>query len=104
MYRLRDKRKDYISHLQKSIVDNVTNIYGILFMSAISLGSAAFGLHHAWRLSRNSGKSAEKIDPTIVSNIPFVLLAVLLFGVFLPYFNSYALRYIQFSALWSIFT
>ena len=96
-YRLRNKSENYIGHLQKSIVDNVTNIYGILFIATISLVSGGFGLYHAWRLSRNSGKSAEKVDPTILPPGIFFLLAVLSFCALIPYFTSHALRCLYFS-------
>ena len=77
--------------MQKSIVDNVTNIYGILFIATISLGSVAFGLYHAWRLSANLEKSAEKLDPAILPPDVFFILAVISSGALLPYF-SHALR------------
>ena len=94
-YRLRNKKENYLGHLQKSIVDNVTNIYGILFISTISFASGAFGLYHAWRLSRNSGKSAEKLNPTILPTGIFLLLATLAFSAVIPpYITSHALRFI----------
>ena len=64
-YRLRNKRENYLSHLQKSIVDNVTNIYGILCISTISLIAGAWALYHAWRLNNNSEKLVENLDPDI---------------------------------------
>ena len=73
-YRLRKKSENYIGHLQKSIMDNVTNIYGILFIATISLVSGGYGLYHAWRLTRNSGKSAEKLDPATLPPGIFFLL------------------------------
>ena len=91
----------------------VINIYSILFVAAVSLGSAIFGLYHAWRISRNSqamtkkkaifqGKktttkklqeSAEKLDTSILPPGIFVLFAVLVFSALKPYLTSYALRY-----------
>ena len=88
---MRHKTQNYVGHLQKSIVDNVTNIYGILFVATISLVSAAFGLYHAWRLNGNSEKSAEKLDPAILPPDAFLLLALISSGALLPYF-SHALR------------
>ena len=92
-HRLRNKTKNYVGHLQKSIVDNVTNIYGILFIATISLFGGAFGLYHAWRLSRNSEKSPEKLDPAILPPGAFFILAALSSGALLPYFFSHALRW-----------
>ena len=87
------------------------NIYNILFVAAVSLGSAVFGLYHAWRISRNSqamtkkkaikGKKqrknsqecAEKLDTSILPPGIFVLFAVLVFSALKPYLTSYALRY-----------
>ena len=88
---------NYVGHLQKSIVDSVTNIYGILFIITFSLVSGAFGLYHFWRLSRNSEKSAEKLDPAILPPGAFFILAVVSSGALLPYCHSHALRYILFS-------
>ena len=81
-----------MGHLQKSIVDNVTNIYGILFIATISLLSGAFGLYHAWRLSTNSEKSAEKLNLAILPPSAFFILAALSSGALLPYFSHHALR------------
>ena len=89
--RLRNKTKNYVGHLQKSIVDNVTNIYGTLFIATFTLISGAFGLYHAWRLSANLEKSAEKLDPAILPPGAFFILAALSSGALIPYF-SHALR------------
>ena len=56
------------------------NIYNILFVAAVSLGSAVFGLYHAWRISRNSqamtkkkailkGKNNEKTPRSLQKNL-----------------------------------
>ena len=90
-YRLRNKRENYLSHLQKSIVDNVTNIYGILCISTISLIAGAWALYHAWRLNNNSEKLVENLDPDILPTGVFLMLAALASGALLPYFSQ-ALR------------
>ena len=97
--RLRNKSISYIGHLQRSIVDNVTNIYGILFIVAMSLASGSFGIYHAWHLSKNSGKSAEKLEPTILPLGMFFFLALLFFCTLIPYFTSRALRCLFYSEL-----
>ena len=92
MWRLRNKTKNYVGQLQKSIVDNVTNIYGILFIATISLISGAFGLYHAWRLRANLEKEKlEKLEPALLPLDAFLVFAVLSSGALLPYF-SHALR------------
>ena len=85
------QRENYLSHLQKSIVDNVTNIYGILCISTISLIAGAWALYHAWRLNNNSEKLVENLDPDILPTGVFLMLAALASGALLPYFSQ-ALR------------
>ena len=93
--RLRNKRENYVGQLQKSIVDNVSNIYRILFVIAVSAVSTAFGLYHMWRLRKNSEKSSEKLNSTILPPGIFLLLAVFSFCALMPYFTSQALRWIH---------
>ena len=90
--RLRNERENYVGLLQKSIVDNVSNIYRILFVIAVSAVSTAFGLYHMWRLRKNSEKSSEKLNSTILPPGIFLLLAVFSFCALMPYFTSQALR------------
>ena len=92
----------FSSYTSQFIYIEVTNIHGILFIAAISLFSAGFGLYHAWRLSRNSEKSAEKLDTSILPPGIFVLFAVLVFCALKPFFTSYALRYISVSFLFTL--
>ena len=77
-------------------MDNVTNIYKILLVATISFISGASGLYHAWRLSRNSEKSPEKLEPAILPPGAFFILAALSSGALLPYFFSHALRWDMF--------
>ena len=93
--RLRNKRENYVGQLQKSIVDNVSNIYRILFVIAVSAVSTVFGLYHMWRLRKNSEKSSEKLNSTILPPGIFLLLAVFSFCALMPYFTSQALRWIH---------
>ena len=93
--RLRNERENYVGQLQKSIVDNVSNIYRILFVIAVSAVSTAFGLYHMWRLRKNSEKSSEKLNSTILPPGIFLLLAVFSFCALMPYFTSQALRWIH---------
>ena len=93
--RLRNKREDYVGQLQKSIVDNVSNIYRILFVIAVSAVSTVFGLYHMWHLRKNSEKSSEKLNSTILPPGIFLLLAVFSFCALMPYFTSQALRWIH---------
>ena len=73
-------------------MDNVTNIYGILFIATISLISGAFGLYHAWRLRANLEKEKlQKLEPALLPLDAFLVFAVLSSGALLPYF-SHALR------------
>ena len=73
-------------------MDNVSNIYRILFVIAVSAVSTVFGLYHMWRLRKNSEKSSEKLNSTILPPGIFLLLAVFSFCALMPYFTSQALR------------
>ena len=96
--RMRNKSTGYINHLQKSIVDNVTNVYGILFMASFSLLAGAVGLYHGHRLRTNSAKSVEKLheieklQPSMLSPVVFAILAAISAWALFPYFLSHALR------------
>ena len=90
--RLRKKSINYLDHLQKSIVDNVTNVYGILFMAIFSLLAGGLGLYHLWRLNTNSEKSVDKLEASMLH--PTVLFIVLFCSciALVPYITSHALR------------
>ena len=90
---------NYICHLQKTIVDKVTIVCGILFIATISLAYVSFGLYRAWRLNRNSENSAEERYPTVLAPGIFFFLALLFSGTLIPYFTSHALRCLYFSEL-----
>ena len=91
--RFRDKNKNYVGHLQKSMVDNATNVFRIFFIVTFSLIVGAFGWYNAWRIGTNSEKSAENLDTRLNIGTPGAsfILAAISSGALLPYF-SHALR------------
>ena len=74
-------------------MDNVTNVYGILFMAIFSLFAGGIGLYHLWRLNTNSEKSVDKLEASMLH--PTVLFIVLFCSciALVPYITSHALRY-----------
>ena len=84
--------KSYISSLKHSLVDNVTNVYGVIVITVTSVTCFLLAVHlFSDMKEKNNNKKYEKSHSPVPKGIT-IICSVNLFLVLLPYMKSYPLR------------
>lgn len=86
------KRSRLLKQLKQNLVENVTNIYGLVVMLTIFLGSCAFGLHHMWTVRRNTALAVTSLTPTLLPTNIVWALTLMAFSILHPFCTQHALR------------
>ena len=89
-YKTRQNIKLYLHNLQQTLVENVTNVYGIIIIIISSVACFLFISYH-FRTIKNNNEKYEK-DAKRVPRTIFILCGVNFFLVILPFLRSFALR------------
>ena len=80
----------YAHNLRIIMVENVLNMYEIVFIILISITGIVYGAIHFWGIKNN--KNQEKITKLIPDEI-IIMFMLTLFVIILPFIKSFALRY-----------
>ena len=90
--KLKAREADYLKQLKQNVVDNVTNVYGLVAMITIFLGSCAFGLHHMGTVRRNRALAATSLTPSLLPTNIVWALTLMAFSTLYPFCTQHALR------------
>ena len=87
----RNEEFNYITNLRRSLVDNVLNIYGLLFILVATFLVCAVTILHVMRVDENLEKIEVKLHTILPQGIIW-LLCLMGFGVCFPFISQHALR------------
>ena len=88
----RNEEFNYITNLRRSLVENVLNIYGLLFILVATFLVCTVAILHVMRVDENLEKSEVKLHSILPQNIIWVL-CIMGFAVCFPFISQHALRY-----------
>ena len=82
----------YLKQLKKNLVDNVVNVYSLVIVICIFVGTIAYSLHHMWTVGRNRAVAVTSLVPSLLpANIGWAL-TLMAFATLLSFFTQHALR------------
>ena len=87
----RNEEFNYITNLRRSLVENVLNIYGLLFILVAILLCCYVAILNVMRVDENLEKSEFKIPTLLPANV-IRMLCIIGFAVCFPFISQHALR------------
>ena len=87
----RNEEFNYTTNLRRSLVENVLNIYGLLFILVAILLCCYVAILNVMRVDENLEKSEFKIPTLLPANV-IRMLCIIGFAVCFPFISQHALR------------
>ena len=91
----RNKTTNYLVNLRNTLVEGITNVYGMVIIIATSTCCSAYMIHHTLSIGELEVDEEEELPALVASRSAKPGLLILLIISALPFFTRHALRFVN---------